>query len=109
MNNVRVSNLDGTFVPVAGATGVELTVANSVVQVPDSTVQDWLSKRVQRVELSVKAQPAHYTLDNSNPVASGAGSYLAVGLHVWSLDKVRAAKFIRAGGSDSMIRFEPGA
>lgn len=108
MNTVMVTNLDSTFVPIPDALGAELAVSNSVVTVNPLDVVRWLGKRVTRVELSVKGHPVHYTLDNTDPASAGVGSYLAVGLHVWSLDKVRAAKFIRAGGDNATIRFEPG-
>ena len=109
MNTVYVVNSENVFKPQPGALGVELNVQGAVVQVAAASVAAWISKKVEQIELSVKTNDVLYTLDNTAPVTAGAGIHLPKGIYHWHIDKVRAAKFIRAAGEDNgVIRFEPG-
>jgi hypothetical protein len=106
MNTVYVVNDPSNFRP-AGVAGAELSVSNAVVEPDAGDIAVWSAAQARVVELSVKGD-VRYTLDGTDPVASGAGSVLASGVYYWHLDKVRAAKFIRSAGSDAVVRFEPG-
>jgi hypothetical protein len=108
MNNVYVVNLESAFIP-AGVAGVELSVGGTVAVFPEASVPDWNDARAKTVLVGVQTNDVKFTLDGTDPATVGAGIVLAKGIHYWSYNMVRAAKFIEAGGSAAgVIRFEAG-
>jgi hypothetical protein len=102
--NVMQTNDGANLVPAGGSqVGEELTVADSVV-----TPLTTFTAVVTHVLFSVKAQPVRVTWDGASPAVGGAGVYYAAGdREVWHIERFKAAKLIRYGGSSAAVRFEP--
>ena len=86
--------------PVSGAAGYRLAVSSSPVQLSAGLSYHGDTKYIF---IDVQNQDVIVTFDGSTPSTSN-GHVLSVGYRAfWHVNTARAAKFIRAGGSDGAV------
>lgn len=99
MYNTRVTNLDSMWKPVSGATMHEITVSSSALAGADRE----LDAKASAVLVEVATAAITFTFNGATPTASSGHVYAAGTREFWNVEKFKAAKFIRATGSDGKL------
>jgi hypothetical protein len=96
-------NATHNFKTIAGS-GASLTVSTTAVALAAAAVPE----RAVAIKVQVQAQPVRMTTDGAAPVAATTGDLISAGRDYIFLSRQQAlaARFIRDGGTDAVIRTE---
>lgn len=96
---VEVVNLEVDLVPTLGATNQNLTVSSVATNLAA------LASATDAVLVTVDTADLWVTFDGTAPVAITNGILMRAGTSgLWSARLAAAARFIRSGGTDAMVR-----